>query len=147
MIVYDDPQAIADWVCGYHGYAAPTVDSAVGFVVDGQLVAGVYFENMTPNNIFAHITSVGGVLPKSLLAAVAHYVYVELDLERMTFAVPSDNAAVVSLVRGMGAEREATLERAFGDADMDLYVLWRGAEFAQRMLRLTRGFNVQQEGA
>lgn len=135
MVVFDPPQRIADWVCALRGCQAPTVDAAIGFEVDGDLVSGVYFDAATDNNVFAHIAKVGPLVHESLLIAVAEFVYKHTGLERMTFAVAEHDARTRAFVESMGAKLEATLERAAGPkSDLLLYVLWRGAEFVQRML-------------
>lgn len=135
MLILDSPQDIADWVCALRGCTSPTVDAAIGVQVDGDLVAGVYFDAATDNNVFAHIANIGPVLPESLLRAVAAFIYRDLHLTRMTFAVTEGNKKTIKLVEGMGAKLEASLEQA-GDEKRDLllYVLWRDAPFVQRML-------------
>jgi hypothetical protein len=127
VIVYEPAQDIANWVAAQLGNEAPLVDAAIGYQVDGVLRAGVYFDTMTRNNIFAHIASEAPMLPRSLLTAVGKYVYKQLALERMTFAVPEDNARARSLVLALGSHLEARLRRACGDCDLLLYALWRDA--------------------
>lgn len=134
MLVLESPQDVADWVAAQSGNIAPSVDAAIGFSHEGDLLAGVYFDGMSENNIFAHIASHANNLPRSLLMATAGYVYQQLGLERMTFMVPSDNFPTLRLVERMGADKEATLTRACGDADLNLYVLWRDAPFARLVL-------------
>lgn len=135
MLVFDEPQRVANWVAAQCGNDAPTVDAAIGFEKDGELRAGVYFDGMTDNNIFAHIASVAATLPKSLLAAVAVYVFTQLKLDRMTFAVASKNYAAGRLVRDMGATLEARLQDACGHGnDLNLYRLRADDEFSRRML-------------
>lgn len=135
MLVLDEPQKVADWVAAQSGDAAPTVDAAIGFEQDGQLVAGVYFDGMTENNIFAHIANTAQVLPRPMLVAVAVYVFTQLRLTRMTFAVASDNHAGVQLVCGMGAQLEGRLHDACGHGrHLNLYRLGAENDFSRRVL-------------
>lgn len=136
MLITDRPQYIADWVCAQRGVSAPPALAGIGFEYEGDLVAGVYFDAMTANNVFAHIASSASVMPKSMLMAVAYYVYEVLGIDRMTFAVPSNNLTLTKFVVGLGAVIEGSMKRAAGNCDMDLYVLWKDAPFPQRMLKL-----------
>lgn len=137
MLVYDDPQRVADWVAAQSGAEAPTVDAAIGVESDGVLQAGVYFDGCTENNIFAHIASRMHTLPRSLLHAVAVYVFEQMRLTRMTFAVSSGNHEAVSLVTSMGAGLEAMLRGACGNHNLNLYTLWADAPFTRRILELS----------
>ena len=123
------------WVASHFGESdAPSVDNSLGWEEDGQIVAGVFFDGFTKNNIFAHIAA-SDRIPVALLRAVATYVYRQLGLSRMTFMVPSDNMKAIQLVVRMGAGLEATLQDAHGPGRHALlFVLWAGADFPQRML-------------
>lgn len=134
MIVYHQPQRVADWVAAQRGEEAPVVSHALGYEHDGILRAGVYLDCMTENNIFAHIASNAPMFPRSLLLAVGAYVYDTLGIDRMTFAVPANMAELHEFVAAMGAEKEATLSKAAGIHDLDLYVLWRDSPYVRRML-------------
>lgn len=137
MIVVDRAQHVADWVAAQSGVGAPTVDAAIGYEVDGQLRAGVYFDCLTGSNVFAHIAASTMTLPPDLLIAVAQYAFRQLGLRRMTFAVAADNTRTIDFVRGMGAPMEALLRHAAGQSDLLLFVLWADSPFPQRLL--TRG--------
>lgn len=134
MIVYEPAQDIADWVAARVGAEAPLVDAAIGFEQDGQLRAAVYFDVAHENNIFAHIASDAVHVPVSLMRAVAAYVYDQLGLTRMTFAVSEANTRACKFVRAMGAQLEARLRDACGDSDLLLFVLWRDTPFARRIM-------------
>lgn len=135
MIVYEPAQEIADWVAAKLGTTAPLVDAAIAYMGEDDIKAAVYFDTMNANNIFAHIASATTTLPRSLLAAVARYVYDQLGIDRMTFSVPESNYRTRAFVRAMGAEVEGRLKNACGDGDdLMLFVLWRHAPFAQQML-------------
>lgn len=135
-LVFDEPQRVATWVAACSGSDAPMVDAAIGYEDEyGRLTAGVYFDAMNENNIFAHIASVARVLPRSLLQAVTIYVVCQLKHERVTFAVSDANTQAKTLVEAMGAKQEARLSRACGNHDLLLYVLWANDPFPQRLLK------------
>ena len=65
MLVVDPPQDIANWVAAQYGCVAPSVDAAIGVADERGLLAGVFFDGMSENNIFAHIASQANVMPRS----------------------------------------------------------------------------------
>lgn len=132
-LVLDNPQRVADWVGAYMGHTAPSVDAAIGYEVNGELKAGVYFDCMTDNNIFAHIASAAHA-PVSMLEAVARYVFEQLKLSRLSFPVPANNFKTRKFVTDMGCYEEARLHRAAGAHDVIVYVMWSDDSFVLRLL-------------
>lgn len=126
---------MSDWVAEQLGFpeGAP-VCSSIGFEIDGELVAGVTFDNMTDTNLFAHIASTANVLPRELLDAVARYAFVQLGVCRMTFMVPDSNSRCVNFVRGLGARSEGRLKQGHGDGDTLIFALWQDGRFVQKLL-------------
>jgi hypothetical protein len=134
-LILDKAQYVANWVAAQSGNYAPTVDAAIGIEKDGELVAGVYFDCLTTNNIFAHIANTAELLPIGLLRAVATYVYVDLGIQRMTFVVSAGNEAVCNLVIRMGGWIEGVMRKADGEHDCYLFALWVNEPFVQRVLK------------
>lgn len=133
-LVLDDPQRVADWVGVELGAPAPSVDSAIGYEIDGELRAGVYFDAMTESNIFAHIASRAHA-PRSMIVAVIQYVFGQLGLPRLSFAIPANNLKARQFVVDMGAYMETRLRQAAGAHDLLIYVMWARDPFPQRMLK------------
>ena len=140
-IIVDQPQRVADWVASQYGMTAPAVDVAIGYAVDDEIRAGVYFDGLHGNNIFAHIASGADGIPPALLQAVVMYVFRQVGLERMTFQVPENNFKTVQFVLGLGAVMEARLRAAASeDEDLLLFVLWAGSPLAQRLIARSEKF-------
>lgn len=133
-LVLDDPQRVADWVGTRLGYAAPSVDAAIGYEIDGELRAGVYFDALTASNIFAHIASEAHA-PRSMIEAAVRYVFDQLKLTRMSFGIPADNLRARAFVEAMGCAVETRLRKAAGAHDILIYVMWAHDEFPQRFLK------------
>jgi len=133
-LVYGQDERVTAWVAAQAGNFDPTpACAAIGVEHNGKLVAGIYFDGRTQTNVFAHIASVGQVLPAVLLWAVGRYAYEQLGVKRMTFSVAASNAECLALVRGMGAEHEATLREGREDGDVFLFVLWRDCALYKRL--------------
>lgn len=133
-LVYGQDQRVADWVGAQCYGSAPTVDAAIGYELNGELRAGVYFDAPTPNTIFAHVASTLDVAPRRLVAAVFAYVFRQLGMERLTFLVSGDNVKALELVQHLGARYEGALERAFGKAAGVWFVLWATDPVPRRYL-------------
>lgn len=131
-LVYDVPRVSA-WMDEKLGQPPGTVQTAIGYERGGELVAGVAFDNLTDNNIFAHIVSKSPLLPAALLIAVGRYVFKQLGLDRMTFMVAESNDRCVGLIKKLGAKFEGRLARATKAGDMLIFALWHDCEFGQRL--------------
>ncbi len=133
-LVYGAAQRVADWVGQQCGAAAPSVDAAIGYESSGTLTAGVYFDGMLPNTIFAHIASAAPVMPRSLLQATCRFAFRQLRVERLTFVVSEGNTRVLDFVVRLGAVHEGRMVRAFGPHDALIYTFWRDCQWARRLL-------------
>jgi RimJ/RimL family protein N-acetyltransferase len=136
-LVYGQDARVTEWVASQYGDPPPPSYSAIGFERNGELVAGVYFDGMSDNNVCAHIAAVG-LLPVELLAAVAAYAYNQLGLDRMTFMIEDDNTACIRFVEAMGAELEGRMVRTRKRGDTLIYVLWKTCRFWRKLCETGR---------
>lgn len=131
-LVLGQDARVSEWVAERSGTTAPPTVATIGWERDGRLTAGIYFDTMGSNNVFAHIAS-EGLMPWQLLAAAMGYAYDQLKLDRVTLMVDDDNEACLSFVRALGAELEATLKQARKGGDVRLYVLWKDNRFWRKL--------------
>lgn len=126
-LVFDQKEAIANWVADKVGQATPwTGYYAMGAVQDGEIVAGFVFEQFNGVNAVVHIAvERSGKYLISLLKHGAYYAFVQCGLSRLTGFVEADNAKALRLDYHIGFEHEATLERAGRKGqDVEVLVLW-----------------------
>ena len=126
----DDDARVSAWLDAQMGLPAPSVvKTAIGYEEDGEIVAGVVFDNLTDNNVFAHCANrLDGGFPAELLAACYAFVFGQLGLERVTLLVAANNERAVRFIEKWGSQFEARLTRATKAADMLIYVMWRDTE-------------------
>lgn len=138
-LVYGQDARVAQWVAEQHGMpdGAPAYAS-IGYELDGELVAGVMFDNLSETNVFAHIASTAEVLPVALLIAAARYVYLQCGARRMTFMVNDDNFRCLDLVRALGAEYEGLLRGAHARGDVLIFALWDTSRFYRKLIATGR---------
>lgn len=133
-VVLDEDGRVCAWIDDQMRHPHPSPPKAsIGYERNGTLVAAVMFDNLTDNNVFAHIASRAVIFPIELLKAVALYVFHQLNVGRVTFMVHADNARCIRFVEKMGARLEARLERGTSRSDTLLYVLWRDTGFHARL--------------
>jgi len=131
-LVYRQDERVTRWIADQLGLAdSAPVCSSIGYEIDGELVAGVTFDNMTETNVFVHIASTAHALPREFLLAIGRYVYLQLGALRMTFMVHDNNDRCVALVKGLGAKCEGRLHQGHADGDTLIFVLWRSARFEE----------------
>jgi RimJ/RimL family protein N-acetyltransferase len=123
-LVYGQDERVTAWVAAQVGAPAPPSYASIGFERDGELVAGVYFENYTGSNIFAHIAFSGDVFPRELIAAVYAYATVQLTCKRMTFLIWDNNEPCINFVIRMGASLEGRMADGHPKGDVYIFTLW-----------------------
>lgn len=125
-VVLGQDERVTRWVAEQAGSGTPRESCAsIGYEVDGDLVAGVYFTDCTETNVFAHIAAVTSALPIPLLAACGQYAFVQLGAERMTFLVRDTNLRCLRLVGRLGAFPEGVIKRGHAGGDVLVFALWR----------------------
>ena len=121
-----DADAIGPWVCDRSGGSwVSGRGSAIGRVVDGELVAGVLYEDWNGTNVICHIAGDGNWASRLFLGVIFDYPFNQLKVKRITVPVSSVNAKSINLVTRMGFELECTLEQATPDGDLHLFRMWR----------------------
>ena len=101
--------------------------TAIGLERDGELVAGVVYENYTGPNIYLNVAAVPGRrwLTRTFLNAVFHYPFVRLGVQRITGMVEACNSDALRLNKHLGFEREAVLRGVMPTGDLIIVVMWK----------------------
>ena len=95
---------------------------AIGLVRDGQIVAGVIYENYNGVSIMAHMV-VEGRLTRSFISAIFDYAYRIAGVSVVICPVARSNVRSARLVEHMGFTAAATLTDCHPDGDLTLYTL------------------------
>jgi len=100
----------------------------IGLERDGELVAGVLYDNINRHNAWAHIaTHLPGLwVPLWFLRLCYAYPFEQCGVRRLSGYVRESNTPCVRLLERMGWQREAALKGAATDGgDVLIFVLWR----------------------
>ena len=120
-----DGEPVGRWVAAQTGGAYFAEKSqAIGLVRDGQLTAGVIYENWNGKSIICHIAFLGR-LSKEFLGLVYRYPFLTCGAEKIIAPITSNNAAALRLVQKMGFTEEARLTDAAPGGDVVFLTLAR----------------------
>ena len=125
------------------GYFAER-SNALGLEKNGELVAGVIYENWNHKSIWCHIAIDGRLTPR-YLAAIFDYPFNICQVEKIIVPVGSDNEESIRLVEKMGFTEEGRIKDARPEGDLILFTLSRdacrfiGEKHGQRLTIATSG--------
>lgn len=123
-MIVQGPQ-IAEWVMTKSGGQAHSRMVAMGWMRDDKLIAGFAFENWTGKNVMVHQRH-DATATKGFWKAVADYIFVTLNCDRMTASIGEKNVKSLKLTEHIGCKEEARLKGAGPQGeDLVLMVLWK----------------------
>ena len=100
----------------------PENSSTIGWIENGQIVAGVWYEDFNGKSITCHI-AIEGQMTKSYLAFIFHYPYIQLGVEKLIGPVKSNNHQSIEFVKKLAFKEEARLLGVFPDADLLFFTM------------------------
>jgi hypothetical protein len=114
---------IGQWVADKLGTVySPNSSAAIGLVKDGNVVAGVIYENWNRRSVVTHI-AIEGRLTRSFLYAIFHHPFVTCGVNKIISAVNDTNTKSVLMVENMGFIAEGRLKDCSPDGDIILYTM------------------------
>jgi RimJ/RimL family protein N-acetyltransferase len=107
------------------GQSAPGFRT-LGLERDGEIVAGIIYENFNDSNVFCHIAAEPGghSMTRGFIEAIFGYPFQQLHLRRMTAYVKASNLCVQRFMKHLGFVLEAELSEAGDNGEtMRIYVM------------------------
>lgn len=105
------------------GYFAER-SKAIGLECNGELIAGVIYENWNHQSIWCHIAIEGRITP-AYLAAIFDYPFNVAQVEKIIVPVGSDNGESLKMVKKMGFVEEGRIKEGRPDGDIVFLTLAR----------------------
>lgn len=135
---------VAEWVCtqldAHHDIA---MAEGIGWAKNGNIVAGVLFDNYNGASINAHIAVVPGErISPTLVAAWLDYPFRQLGLKRITCLIAEENLPSRRFAEHLGAKQEVVLTDALPSGNLVIYGLLKAdakkwlTSFYSRRLKL-----------
>lgn len=122
-----DAEIVGPWVASRTGGTwSPGRGAAIGKLDDqGNLIAGVLYEDWNGANIMCHIAGEGNWASRQFLNVIFDYPFNQLEVRRITVPVGSTNIKSIHLVTRMGFALESTLAQAITSGNLLLYRMFR----------------------
>ena len=113
-ILTNDPKRVIDWVCARTGGAnLGTHATAIGLLSDGELVAGVMYDNYHRASIAMHIAGEGPHwLTREFLRVAFDYPFRQLGVFKVCGIVDSGNEAAMRFDKHLGFVEEGRIRGA-----------------------------------
>lgn len=112
-MIYLDSDVIGPWVCEKAGGQwVKGNGQTIGLLKNGELVAGVIYEQFNGANVVCHIRGEPGWANRGYLATIFDYPFNQLKVSRITVPVNDNNEPSKRLVSQMGFELECVLKQA-----------------------------------
>lgn len=102
--------------------------NSIGVVNGDSLIAGVVFHDYHPiyRTICIQLCSENSKwASRRTIEAIGNYPFIQLDCQRVTTLINSNNPAALRLAKGIGFKIEAVLERAAGENDIVVLRLFK----------------------
>jgi RimJ/RimL family protein N-acetyltransferase len=110
--------AVGNWVAArVHGKYFAEGSQAIGLERDGQIIAGVIYENWNKASIVCHI-AIEGRMTKGYLRAIFNYPFEVCKVKKIIVPVSSTHVKSLKLVTKMGFIEEARVKDATPDGDI-----------------------------
>lgn len=123
MITFD-AAVVGPWVCERAGGTwVPGRGTAIGLTKDGELVAGVLYEDWNGANVVCHIAGESGWARRSFLWMIFDYPFRQMKAKRITVPIASTNDRCMRFVRDLGFVHEFSLKEAHPEGDIELFVM------------------------
>lgn len=125
-IVTGEDSRVGPWVCERAGGTwIPGRGTTIGLECDGELVAGVLYEDFNGVNLLMHVAATPDRrwLVRDYLWFCFYYPFVQLGCKRVTGIVPSCNLDARRFDEHLGFVLEATLKDAHPDGDLLVYAM------------------------
>lgn len=112
---------VAPWVAKKL-FARFNADEAIGLESDGEMVAGVVYEDWNGASFVVHIV-VQGVMTPKYLAAIFHYPFIHCGASKLIAPVAESNEESVKFVTKLGFRLEHRLLDAHPDGSLLLFTM------------------------
>jgi hypothetical protein len=125
-LVLDQKEAIGAWVARQVGQTCEWGSFyALGVMREGEIIAGVVFNNYNGANATAHIAIARQTrLVHKMIEASFDYAFNFCKLKRLTGMVPSNEPKILAFDKHIGFEEEFVMKDGAPGADMHVLVMW-----------------------
>ena len=139
QLIYDK-SIVGPWIAQQtHMVWKPEGAQTIGLDRNGEIIAGVWYEDYNHQSIMTHI-AINGRINSWFLHVIFHYPFVQLALQKIIAPVLEENIDSIRLVKKMGFIEEARLKNVHPTGDMLFFVMdkqnckYLGARYGKKQL-------------
>lgn len=126
MIVYDQHEQIGKWVAEKTDGEYREGGKAIGIVRDGNIVAGVLYDNFNGASVYAHIAvEHGAYIGKEFLHAIFDYPFNQLGANVIIGLVAQDNIRAQELDEHLGFTLKYILPEGHPSGGLFHYAMYK----------------------
>lgn len=120
-------ERVGPWTCERTGGTFESDSTAIGLEEDGELVAGVVFDNYNSRSICMHIAAIPGArwMTREYLWVCFAYPFNQLKVNKILGLVDSTNHAARKFDEHLGFMLECNIKDAGRDGDLLIYSMTR----------------------
>ena len=125
-IVYDKPEIVGPWVCERMGGTYSPADSvAFGLFENGEVIAGIIFDNYQGGSIAGHVAGEPGKrwLTREFLHMCFGYPFLQLKVNVLIGLVDSTNLEARKFDEHCGFKLSCTIPKAARNGDLLIYTM------------------------
>jgi len=142
-VLLTDKSVVGPWVASRcNAIFTPDNSSTIGWVKDGRIVAGVWYEDYNQVSVTTHI-AVEEPLTRRYLNVIFDYPFKQLGVQNIIAPVISDNDLSIKFVKKLGFEEKARLLDVFPTGDLLFFVMTKdkcryiGERYGKRRISTT----------
>jgi len=122
-MILTDKNIVGPWVAQRcNAIFTPHNSSTIGWVKDGRITAGVWYEDYNQVSVTTHI-AVEEPLTRRYLNVIFDYPFEQLGVKNIIAPVISDNELSIEFVKKLGFEEKARLLDVFPSGDLLFFVM------------------------
>lgn len=116
-------ESVCKWVCeSIHTEYRSGTSTAIGLQRNGEILAGVLYEDWNQASIVCHL-AISGYVCAAFLRAICEYPFYGLKVRKIIAPVWSDNARMIQLAPKMGFMLEGRIVDAQPNGDILLFTM------------------------
>ena len=145
-VILGQDDAVGGFVARMNGGEwTPMRGRAIGLAENGNLIAGVIYENFNHRSVVTHIAAIQDRrwMTREFLWAIFAYPFNQLGVQKLIAPVGPANVRSRRFISNLGFVLETALKDAHPDGDLLFYTMSRDSDRAQKWLNIRRVQNGQ----
>ena len=121
--IFTNKDVVGRWIARHTDMIwRPEGSETIGLIHNGELVAGVWYDDFNRQSVITHI-AIKGVINRTFLKIIFDYPFFQLKVNKIIAPVLSSNTKSINLVTKMGFVEHARLKDTHPESDLLFWVM------------------------